>query len=155
MAAPLRTCEQCGYALAGLRENICPECGTPFDPTKPIPVRVWKRWLCSAFAMFIIVYAPYGWLVMMDYPWSEYRWLWIKSWLALPLFLPAFFLRSWTGLEFDDTGPLIIMSVLALTIVLMLARLAMRGRWWFIIIAAIVLLFSIFNSIGMYGMFRM
>ena len=27
-------CEQCGYSLRGLSEPRCPECGTPFDPSR-------------------------------------------------------------------------------------------------------------------------
>lgn len=29
-------CRQCGYRLCGLPRNVCPECGLPFDPDKPI-----------------------------------------------------------------------------------------------------------------------
>ena len=84
-----------------------------------------------------------------------YRWFWVKSWLALPLFLIGFWLRLETGLEFDEPLPLIIMSIANLLLILGLARLAMRGRWWFTILAALILLFSIFNSMGTYHLFRM
>jgi len=33
---PIGRCSNCGYPLAGLETNICPECGTPFTPT-PTP----------------------------------------------------------------------------------------------------------------------
>lgn len=155
MAAPARICEQCGYVLHGLREPICPECGTPFDPSKPQRIREWKRWLLTAGILFILTYAPYGWLVTMDYQWSEYRWFWIKSWLALPLFLPGFYFRSFTGIEFDEPLPLAIMTALNLLIILGLGRLAMRDWLWFISIAALIVLFSIFNSFGTYHLFRM
>jgi rubrerythrin len=29
------TCRDCGYALFGLPENRCPECGRAFDPADP------------------------------------------------------------------------------------------------------------------------
>ena len=55
MAVLRRTCAKCRYDLNGLREPICPECGTPFDPTKPIKRRRWKRWLLTALILFILV----------------------------------------------------------------------------------------------------
>ena len=30
------------------------------------------------------LYAPYAWLVLIDYPWDSYRWQWIKMWPVLP-----------------------------------------------------------------------
>lgn len=33
------TCATCGYTLDHLPTNICPECGTAFDPTQPDIVR--------------------------------------------------------------------------------------------------------------------
>lgn len=39
-------CPRCDYDLRGLTRNICPECGTPFDPrnlARPEPI--WRRTL--------------------------------------------------------------------------------------------------------------
>ncbi len=33
-------CQACGYALFGLRQNRCPECGRPFDPALVTQVNV-------------------------------------------------------------------------------------------------------------------
>lgn len=30
-----RHCHRCGYALSGLRDNVCPECGRKCDPAHP------------------------------------------------------------------------------------------------------------------------
>ncbi len=35
MMPPSMYCRKCGYQLAGLSENRCPECGRPFDPSNP------------------------------------------------------------------------------------------------------------------------
>jgi predicted amidophosphoribosyltransferase len=32
LAPPTMYCRRCSYALVGLSENRCPECGQPFDP---------------------------------------------------------------------------------------------------------------------------
>ena len=32
-------CKACGYLLYGLPTPICPECGTPFDPTEKDTIR--------------------------------------------------------------------------------------------------------------------
>lgn len=46
-------CRVCGYALVGLSENRCPECGRAFDPADPRTFRyprrppAWVRWLAA------------------------------------------------------------------------------------------------------------
>ena len=36
---PYNRCLQCGYILRGLVEPRCPECNTPFEPTRSPPVK--------------------------------------------------------------------------------------------------------------------
>jgi hypothetical protein len=34
------------------------------------------------------MYLPFVWLLLIDYPWNEYRWQWIRMWGSLPGLLP-------------------------------------------------------------------
>lgn len=36
-------CWECGYSLRGLVENVCPECGSPFDPNRSLSYEVPSR----------------------------------------------------------------------------------------------------------------
>jgi ribosomal protein L37E len=75
-------CRRCGYRLAGLSENRCPECGTPFDPADRrtyLPaqhswqVRRWVRRLVTLLVGLILLVALFvaaciGWLFWNFYP---------------------------------------------------------------------------------------
>jgi len=88
-------CPRCGYDLRGqLRERgeaesgTCSECGLEEGSRewKRLAARwPWRKRLALSLSMlFIIMYAPYSWLLFIDYPWSDYHWLWVKIWLGLP-----------------------------------------------------------------------
>lgn len=114
----------------------------------------WRRWLLSAFIMFIALYAPYAWLLVIDYPWSDYRWQWIQSWLALPLLLPATLASRVVEFEVLGTVSIIVMSALSLSLLWLLTSLAARSRWTLLILAIVVLTLSVFNALGAYNAFR-
>ena len=68
---PLCYCRKCGYALRGLSEARCPECGRGFDPGNPRttrrrPPRRGMRWVWRAgFALLTLVLllaGAWGWL---------------------------------------------------------------------------------------------
>ena len=42
------------------------------------------RPIARILLVLVCLYAPYAWLVLIDYPWDGYRWHWIKMWLVLP-----------------------------------------------------------------------
>ncbi len=70
---PSRFCRTCGYALAGLSENRCPECGRRFDPHDPRTflrhprgwsARRWARrlgWTAGILAIAAALYAAGLW----------------------------------------------------------------------------------------------
>ena len=60
------------------------------------------RPIARILLVLVCLYAPYAWLVLIDYPWDSYRWLWIKMWLVLPGILVHFsqtihLLPDWSG----------------------------------------------------------
>ena len=55
LAKPTMYCCRCNYALEGLREHRCPECGTPFNLDNPAKPRRRMKWACWIIATAILV----------------------------------------------------------------------------------------------------
>ena len=94
-------------------------------------------------------YAPYAWLLGMDYPWSEYRWLWFKMWPILPGLLPRFVVPHTTPAE--GLAIMAATTVLALGLALWSGRRSGRGL---LITSAVLLTLSLLNSWAAYHIFR-
>ena len=157
-------CLKCGYDLRATTSLKCPECGAAFDPNELIrrARRRRRRWLWLAWiVMSLAMYAPYSWLLFMEYPWSGYRWQWIRMWPALPLLFIVSFTRiakhldRWLKIDIDGAAGVIILSALSLLMLYGLVRLGARGRWWLVITAALLLILSIANSCILHGGFLM
>jgi len=152
-------CLKCGYDLAGLLANTCPECGTTFDPAALpglLRRRGRRRWIVALASLLLVLYAPYSWLLWIDYPWSEYRWLWIKLWPGLPMMLPVSIIgRRWLGFEPDEGCGLLLTIGMSVGLWLGLSWIGARGTRRLILIAAIVLALSMLNSVGLYHAFHM
>jgi hypothetical protein len=100
--------------------------------------------------VLVCLYAPYAWLVLIDYPWDGYRWLWIKMWLMLPGILVLLnrgihLLPDWAGF--------LIMGLVACGIVALSTFLAARSKRSAIIVSIIVGLVSSANSWISYRLF--
>ncbi len=150
-AARLR-CPHCSYALVGLSELRCPECGEPFDPqvlARPASGRC-KALVRSLAVMLICLYPPYAWLLLADHPWSPYRWQWVKSWPVLPGLLPGgvLFRGSSTAIKYTAMGVFTAVLLVGLT------WLGSRSRRLLLIVVVIVLALSALNSWGVYHVFR-
>jgi len=150
-------CPTCRYDLSGLTTPQCPECGAAFTPElirRAERNARRRKWLIAALVMFVVIYAPYSWL-LMDYPWSDYRWSWIKMWPGLPVILPVSMAGRNIGLEVDDGLGLIMLDLLGLGLWIGLAWIGSRGRKRLIAIAVVVLLLSLLNSWGLYHLYLM
>ncbi len=100
--------------------------------------------------VLVCLYAPYAWLVLMDYPWDSYRWLWIKMWLVLPGILvhavqAIHLLPDWVGF--------LIMGAVTCGIVALSTVLAARSKRSAIIVSIMVGLLSCANSWISYRLF--
>ena len=156
----LLRCPHCKYQLRGLRETRCPECGREFDHDLLISIghkrrRLRQRRIVASLVLLPAMYAPYSWLLFIDYPWNAYRWSWIKMWTALPLLLPASSVRKWIPGDADGTASLIVLSLLVAMLCAGLIFLSARRWRVLIIIAAIVLLLSTANAFILHGLFLM
>lgn len=100
-------------------------------------------------ALLVCAYAPYAWLLGMDYPWSEYRWLWFKMWPILLGLLPRFIVPHTTAAE-----GLAIMAAATGLILALAIWSARRSRRALFITAGVLLTLSLLNSWGAYRIFR-
>jgi hypothetical protein len=143
-------CPACGHARGPSPPPICPECGAPFDEALArANLRMRRRIvMLRIVAVLIAIYAPYCWLLTMDYPWSSHRWTFIKMWPILPGLLPAtLIMRMNSGM----------MIVAILTIVMILAAMtwaACRGWRLFLVVLTALLAISILESWCVYHLFR-
>jgi hypothetical protein len=142
-------CPKCGYPLANLPTRTCPECGSAFEPAA---VLKWharhgcrRRWFISLAVMACVLYAPFSWLLWIEYPWSAYHWLWFRMWPILPGLPSTILLRS-LGMRWPDWVEMIVMGLLTALLLLILTWLGSRGRWWLIITALIALALSCYNG---------
>jgi hypothetical protein len=108
------------------------------------------RPIARILLVFVCTYAPYAWLVLIDYPWDTYRWLWIKMWLLLPGIL-VLLTRAINLLP--DWMAFLIMGAVTCGIVAVSAVLAARSKRSAIIVSIIVGLFSCANSWISYRLF--
>lgn len=111
-------------------------------------------WRARACVLAAAMYAPYGWLLVMNYPWNEYRWMWIKMWLALPCLVPSMLLRRLISIELDDLVSVLVMSLVAVGSVVMLTQFTKNRGKWMVIATTGVLVYSTVTSFMLYHAFR-
>jgi len=107
-----------------------------------------NRPIARILMVLVCLYAPYVWLVLIDYPWDSYRWLWIKLWLLLPgilvhLIQAIHLLPDWMGFLGAITFGIVAVSIV----------LAARSKRSAIIGSIIIGLLSCANSWISYRLF--
>lgn len=105
----------------------------------------------SLAVVLLGLYTPFGWLLLIDYPWTSYRLLWLKLWPLLPGFLPAAWLlhaRVSDSLEFKTMG------VTSFVLITGLTWLGSYGRWRLAAAFAFALLVSAPTAMMTYAAFR-
>jgi hypothetical protein len=115
----------------------------------PYPPRVRLRFRESFFLIAACLYAPFSWLLLIDYGWGDYRWQWLRLWPILPGFLPgAFFLHGNDTLEFTAWA--------ATTFVLLfgLSWLGTRGTVGLAVALVVALAISVPSAYIAYALFR-
>lgn len=152
------SCPNCGYALTGLVGGVCPECGTGLTPALFAMAQRRtrrKRWLASLVIMAFIVYAPHGWVLVIDHPWNDQRWLWLLLWPVLPG-LPATMLgRLMLNLRLPEWMEIVNMGLFTAGELLLLSWLGSRSRRWMIGIGLLALPPSIYLGIVSHALFQL
>jgi hypothetical protein len=120
--------------------------------TATTPPTVTRRhWLIALALTLCCLYAPFGWLLWMDYPWNGYRLLWIRLWPLLPGFVPGTMLLHGhvpDPVEFASWGAATAGLIAALT------YLGSRGPRRLVLSTAISLGIAIPSSFMAYALFR-
>ena len=109
-----------------------------------------ERPLARILLVLGCLYAPYAWLVLIDYPWNSYRWHWIKMWPVLPGILvhvsqTIHLLPDWIGY--------LILGAVTCGMVALITILATRGKRSAVIVSIVVGLLSCANSWISYQLF--
>ncbi len=115
----------------------------------------------SLAVILVCVYTPYSWVLWIDYPWSDYRWLWIKMWPILPGVVPAVLLRVALQRFFkmDDAlaveGSLFVVAgVFAIALIAALIWLGMRSRRSLAAAVVLAVIVSVPCAFFAYALFR-
>jgi hypothetical protein len=153
-----RSCPSCGYALRGLAGGTCPECGEElsqalFEKARRRHKR--HRRLVALAIIGFIMYVPHAWLVLIDHPWDQQRWLWLGLWPVLPG-LPASLLdRFVLGLRLPDWLDFVTMGAFAAGELLLLSWLGSRSKRWLIGVSLVALPPSIYLGIVSHALFHL
>lgn len=107
------------------------------------------RWCTALVVVLLCMYAPFCWLFIFDYPWSPYRWHWIRMAPVLPGFLAALPMPP------TDAARIAAMSATTIGLIGVNTYFASRGRWQLAAAATLVLAISTVSSWGAYAAFRM
>lgn len=108
-----------------------------------------RRLAVSYFVTLACLYLPYLWLFVVENPWDEYVWFWIKTWPVLPGFA--------VGLPFhpNDTAEWYAMGVGTVVLVALFTWLGSLGRAALIGSGAVALIGSGLQSWLSYACFMM
>lgn len=110
------------------------------------------RWTWACLASAAAVYLPFTWVFWIDYPWTDYRWLWVKLFPVLPGLLPS---RLLLGHSAPEWLLFTLAGLITAAVVAIAARLAMRSRAWLAGVVAALLAASIPCAYGSFMAFRM
>lgn len=108
-----------------------------------------QRVQLSLALVCVSLYGPFGWILTVGEPWSDYRWFWLKRWPVLPGILPsAWLLHGRERLE------LLAMGLVTTLLMIGLTWLGSRGRVSLVVSTLLALLVSVPSAMGAYHAFR-
>ena len=111
---------------------------------------VWP-WRITWPLLLFCLYAPYAWILFVDYRWNDYRLFWLAAWPVLPGLVVGLFVRGSTPVTMAAMGAFTGAVVYATWLIVRLGR---RRRWIVIAVATVVLALSILNAWFAYLVFR-
>ncbi len=95
-------------------------------------------------------YYPYSWVILNEGSWTGYRWTWIKMWPGLPAIAPRALFFHYVS---DGFAYLLMLLITAVLVILMIYLASLR-RWLFGVIAPLVFILSVVNSMLAYALYR-
>ncbi len=122
-----------------------------------------NRILPSLVLNLAAAYAPFLWVFLMDYPWGEYRWLWVKIYPVLPGLVLVELPRSLLGLPRWNSEVLLFATAGVATLIMLAVATAAgssgrtpeRRRLFRLVAAGVLLVVCGVSSFMTYGLFRM
>ncbi len=107
-----------------------------------------RRRLGSLGIVLLCLYAPFSWLLFIDYPRSAYRWYWLAMWPVLPGFL--------AGVKFHSSEPLelTVMGLATAVAIGLLTYVGTLGVWGRVASIVLALAISVPTAMMSYLVFR-
>jgi hypothetical protein len=118
-----------------------------------VRAQTWRGVGGSLTVVALGLYVPFSWILLLNYPWSDYRLFWLKLWPILPGFLAGFLpgpmlYGAHLPYELETMGVTTCLALIALT------WLGSLSRRWLCVAAGIALLISVPSAAIAYGVFR-
>ena len=95
---------------------------------------------------------PFCWLLVADYPWSEYRWFWVIRWPVLPGLGVLPLVRP-LGVE-TTAGETIAMGLMTLALATIATGLARRSRCWLVGVCSVLAIYGVWMLFASHAVFR-
>jgi hypothetical protein len=111
-------------------------------------LRIGHHWRMSLLVTLAVLYLPFSWLLLMDYPWNGYRLYWLKLWCILPGFLGGIPFHPHDAAEFTAMG------ITTLFLIGLLMWVGSHNRMWLVVAGVLGLVLEIFTSLIAYAVFR-
>ncbi len=107
--------------------------------------------LTAPLIIILLAYAPFLWLLVIDYPHTDYWWSWVRSWPVLPG-LPALLISRPLGIEsaFGEVLAMGVATAIGLAVLLVLSR---RGPWWFAATSTATVVYGIWIALASHAVF--
>jgi len=109
-----------------------------------------RFWLPATIVL--LVYAPFSWLLFIDYSHTSYWWHWVRAWPVLPGFLGMMLGRR-IGIEstLGETVAMGVTTAIGLTVCILIAR---RGRWWAAAVVTALTIWGVWIGLASHAIFR-
>jgi hypothetical protein len=114
-----------------------------FLATKSRPVGL------SLGVVALCLYAPFAWLLCIDYGWGSYRLHWLNMWPILPGIAVGMLLHPWEVIEY------VVMGITTLVLLVGLTWLGRGSKWRLALAAGIALVIAVPQAFLAYALFRM
>ena len=119
------------------------------DPVKLVGVHA--RRIISAFAIvFFALYAPFAWLLQLNFTTNSYHFHWLCLWPVLPGLVVGIPLKPY----YDDSGFIAGSGIATVVLLLILTYVGVQFRFGLLFSVAAALVISIPTSIVSYWLFR-
>lgn len=109
-----------------------------------------RRGLLTFAAVFIALYAPFAWLLYLDFTTNNYHFQWLCLWPVLPGLVAGLPFKAW----YDDPGLIVASGAATLLCLALLTLVGTRYRSGLVIAVVVASVISIPTSFLSWWLFR-